>query len=65
VRAYAPRFSFVGFTYYALIFVGSVLLGWHFFADGMAATVLTLLAWRIAAWNSAVPRESRRALVVT
>jgi hypothetical protein len=65
VRAYAPRFSFVGFTYYALIFVGSVLLGWHFFADGMAATVLTLLAWRIAAWNSAVPRESRRALLVT
>jgi hypothetical protein len=65
VRAYAPRLSFVGFAYYALIFVGSVLLGWHFFADGVAATVLTLLAWRTAAWNSAISRTSPRTLLAT
>jgi hypothetical protein len=65
LRAYAPRFSFVGFGYYALILIGSVLLGWHFFADGVAATVITLVAWRIAARNLTFAQESPRALLVT
>jgi PAP2 superfamily protein len=65
IRAYAPRIAFVGYSYYAVIFIGSVLLGWHFFADGIAATAITLLAWRIAARNVTFRRESSRALLVT
>jgi hypothetical protein len=49
IRARAPRWKFLGFLYFALILVGSVLLGWHYAADGIAATAIALLSWRLAA----------------
>lgn len=48
VRAYAPRWAYLGFLYYAMILVGSVLLGWHFACDGIVATAITLSAWGLA-----------------
>ena len=48
VRAFAPRLSPFGFFYFALILIGSVLLGWHYAVDGIAAVAIALLAWKIA-----------------
>jgi hypothetical protein len=48
LRSYAPRLAFLGFGYYALISIGSVLLGWHYAADSIAATAITLISWRLA-----------------
>lgn len=49
IRGYAPRWSALGFIYFTLILIGSVLLGWHYAADGVAAVGITLFAWRFAA----------------
>lgn len=38
----------LGWLYYALIWLGSVHLGWHYFSDGLVATAGVLLLWRIA-----------------
>jgi hypothetical protein len=48
MRAYVPRWAFFGFGYFALILIGSVLLGWHYAADGVAAIAITLICWRAA-----------------
>lgn len=49
VRAYAPRLAPLGYLYFALILIGSALLGWHYAADGAAAIGIALLSWHIAA----------------
>lgn len=48
MRSYTPRLAILGFVYFALILIGSVLLGWHYAADGIAAIAITLVAWRLA-----------------
>jgi len=48
LRSYVPRLAFLGFVYFALILIGSVLLGWHYAVDGLAATAIAIVAWRIA-----------------
>ncbi len=45
VRSYLPRLKVVAFAWFALILVGSVLLGWHYAVDGVVACVISLLAW--------------------
>ena len=59
MRAYVPRVAFVGFFYFALILIGSVLLGWHYALDGIAAIAIVVVAWRCApiASFTAKPRE--------
>jgi hypothetical protein len=42
------RFAVLGWTYYALIWIGSVLLGWHYFSDGLVGSIGVLLLWRLA-----------------
>jgi hypothetical protein len=59
VRAYLPRVAFVGFAYFLLILVGSVLLGWHYAVDGLAAIAIVLVAWRAAAAISKVELGSK------
>ena len=49
VRAYIPRAAFLGFAYFALILIGSVLLGWHYSVDGIVSVIIVLVAWRTAA----------------
>lgn len=59
IREYFPRFAAIGFFYFATIVVGSVMLGWHFFADDLAATAIAMLSWSIAGrrWHlAASPR---------
>jgi hypothetical protein len=64
VRAYAPRMAGIGYLYFALILIGSVLLGWHYAVDGMAAIAIALVSWRVAGalpfarrkpWGTALP----------
>ncbi|MES1928535.1 membrane-associated phospholipid phosphatase [Salinisphaera dokdonensis CL-ES53] len=45
--------------YLLAIFVGSIVLGWHYAADGLVAIALTLFLWRIA---TSVVRMQRRIL---
>jgi len=47
-RSYFPRAAALGYLYFALILIGSVLLGWHYAADGIAAIAITLISWRVA-----------------
>jgi hypothetical protein len=61
VRAYMPRLSLLGFAYFGLILIGSVLLGWHYAADGIVATGIALMAWRAAAWWLQIQREKPQA----
>ena len=48
MRVYLPRAAVLGYLYFALILIGSVLLGWHYAADGIAAIAITLMSWRAA-----------------
>jgi len=48
LRAYLPSFSIIGFAYCVIILIGSVLLGWHYVVDGIAAIGITLVAWQAA-----------------
>ena len=40
------RFRAVGWTYYAFVWVGSVHLGWHYAADGLVASIGTIVIWQ-------------------
>jgi hypothetical protein len=40
----------LGWTYLALILVGSVHLGWHYAIDGYVSILAVLLIWRAAGW---------------
>ena len=58
VRSYLPRLQLLGFAYFLVILVGSVLLGWHYAVDGIASCAITLAAWQVAAWLGAAKRQS-------
>jgi len=45
VRETAPRFAPYAFVYAALIWIGSVQLGWHYVADGLAGALGMLAIW--------------------
>jgi len=59
IRAYAPRLAPLGFFYFALILIGSVLLGWHYAVDGIAAVAIALVAWQIAPLRERFGRAAR------
>jgi len=42
------RFALLGWTYWGLIWIGSVLLGWHWFFDGFVGSAGMLALWGIA-----------------
>ncbi|RST29703.1 hypothetical protein HMF7854_01825 [Sphingomonas ginkgonis] len=54
------------FLYFAIICIGSVLLGWHYVSDGAASIVGMALIWRLSGQLAAAlePREIRPASTV-
>jgi hypothetical protein len=45
VRALMPRLQVLGWTYAVLIWIGSVILGWHYALDGPAGAIGAILVW--------------------
>ena len=48
VRATFPRWQWAGWSYLALIWLGSIHLGWHYASDGVVGIAGALLVWRLA-----------------
>ena len=48
VHATFPKAQAAAWAYFALIWIGSVHLGWHYAVDGLAGVVGAALVWRIA-----------------
>jgi hypothetical protein len=44
----STRIAPIVWAYYALIWTGSVLLGWHWFCDGLAGSAGMLVCWKLA-----------------
>lgn len=54
--AYFPRLQIICWTYFGLIAVGSVHLGWHYSTDAIAGALVTLVAWyAMGRWRAARP----------
>jgi hypothetical protein len=48
VRAFFPRIQWAGWIYWALIWVSSIHLGWHYASDGLVGSAAAALVWRVA-----------------
>jgi hypothetical protein len=55
IRRAAPRLATLAWCYLATIYVGSVLLGWHYATDGLAGMAGTMWLWflskKIIGWR--------------
>ena len=55
-RRLSPQFAAVAWVYFAAIWLGSVMLGWHYASDGLVGAVGAVFCWQIAAklkrWRS-------------
>jgi hypothetical protein len=58
LRAYFPRYQWIGWTYVGLIWFSSVHLGWHYVSDGIVGIVGALLVWRIAGSAASIGKIS-------
>lgn len=47
-RSYNRWLGFLGLCFFALIAIGSVLLGWHYAVDGIAGISITVAAWSLS-----------------
>jgi len=54
-----PRLRWLFVAYAAMIFLGSVHLGWHYAVDGYLAALVAALIWRLTAGRAAFPRLTR------
>jgi len=48
LRSYSRRLQWLGWAWFAAIFIGSIHLGWHYALDSIAATAIALLAFLLA-----------------
>jgi membrane-associated phospholipid phosphatase len=46
--AWNRRLGLFGFAWFAIILIGSVLLGWHYAVDGIAGILMAVGAWAVA-----------------
>jgi PAP2 superfamily protein len=47
VRTFFPKFQWAGWIYWALIWVSSIHLGWHYASDGLVGSLSAALVWRV------------------
>lgn len=59
IRASFEPLQWLAWAYFALIWIGSVHLGWHYALDGLAGTLGAALIWRISPYL-AFPTEASR-----
>jgi PAP2 superfamily len=48
LKTYLKRWQWVGWAWFAAIFVGSIHLGWHYALDSIAAALIAVIAWQVA-----------------
>jgi hypothetical protein len=53
-----PAVRLVGWLLVGVVFVGSVITGWHYMIDSIAGLLLAWLAWRVGAWVAG-PKTAR------
>jgi len=56
-RAYVPKTTLAVFAFFFAIWIGSVMLGWHYAIDGIVSVVIVLVAWRSAAVLTSTSRS--------
>src|SRR5262249_26055266 len=68
VRRLAPTLGFVLLLTVGVLFVGSIVTGWHYLIDSVAGLVLAgaahrlwARAWGLAGWLARGPRDERAA----
>jgi hypothetical protein len=72
IRRSWPRLAFLGWAYLAVIYLGSIMLGWHYATDGLIGMLGMLLIWALAgqaigwrhspAWSRLTARAFSRAI---
>ncbi len=45
-----PKLRLLGWILLAVMFIGSVITGWHYMIDSVAGVLLAWLGWRVGAW---------------
>jgi hypothetical protein len=58
VQRLVPSLRLWGWLLVGVVFIGSVITGWHYLVDSIAGIGLAWIAWRAGAWVAG-PRESR------
>jgi hypothetical protein len=48
IRRSWPRLAVIGWAYFAVIYLGSIMLGWHYATDGIVGAFGTLVIWKFA-----------------
>jgi hypothetical protein len=48
IRRAWPRLAVIGWAYFAVIYLGSIMLGWHYATDGIVGAFGTLVIWIFA-----------------
>jgi hypothetical protein len=48
IRRSWPRLAVVGWAYFAVIYLGSIMLGWHYATDGIVGVLGMLVIWKFA-----------------
>ena len=52
-----PKLRLLGWILVAIVFIGSVITGWHYMIDSVAGLALGWIGWRIGAWVAG-PKKS-------
>lgn len=50
IRDRLPKWQWLAWIYAAIIYVGSIHLGWHYASDGIVATVGMVAIWKAVGW---------------
>ena len=55
-QCYGRRAAIAGWSFFGVIFIGSIHLGWHYAVDGYISIIAIWALWRLAGWWLDRPR---------